>query len=122
MLYKWCNIIIWKYFFDGKNVFTAGSKYKPVVMGAHHQRLAHVSPPVYEPAVMNPSITAGSGTGGDDPAITIDLNPTVPKTVSDALLELTVIGVAVVVNFHIVQICTRSKDFKIFSKVRVNSN
>ena len=79
-------------FFDGKNVFTAGSKHKPAVMGAHHQRLAHA-----EPAVMNPSITAGSGTGGDGPAITIDLNPTVPKTVGDALLEPAVIGVAVVV-------------------------
>ena len=90
MLYKWCNIIIWKYFFDGKKVFTAGSKHKPAVMDAHHQRLAH--------ALMNPSITAGSGTGGDGPAITIDLNPTVPKTVGDALLEPTVIGVAVVVK------------------------
>ena len=44
-----------------------------------------------------PSITAGSGTGGDGPAITIDLNPTIPKTVGDAILEPTVIGVAVVV-------------------------
>ena len=69
-------------------------------MGAHHQRLAHASPPVYEPAVMNPSITVGSGTGSDDPAITIDLNPMVPKTVSDALLEPTVIWVAVVVLFN----------------------
>ena len=85
-------------FFDGKKVFTAGSRYEPAVMGAHHQRLAHASPPVYEPAVMNPSITVGSGTGGDGPAITIDLNPTVPKTVGDALLEPTVIGVAVVVK------------------------
>ena len=41
--------------------------------------------------------SAGSGTGGDGPAITIDLNPTVPKTVGDALLEPAVIGVAVVV-------------------------
>ena len=49
---------------------------------------------------MNPSITAGSGTGGDGPAITIDLNPTVPKTVGDALLEPAVIGVAVVVAGH----------------------
>ena len=45
-----------------------------------------------------PSITAGSGTGGDGPAITIDLNPMVPKTVGDALLEPAVIGVAVVVR------------------------
>ena len=59
-------------------------------MGAHHQRLAHASPPVYEPAVMNPL-------RGDGLAITIDLNPTVPKTVGDALLELAVIGVAVLV-------------------------
>ena len=76
-------------------------------MGAHRQRLAHASPPVYEPAVMNPlhhrrfwnrpSITASSGTGGDGPAITIDLNPTVLKTVGDVLLEPAVIGVAVVV-------------------------
>ena len=51
-----------KIFFYGKKVFTAGSKHKPAVMGAHHQRLAHASPPVYEPAVMNPSIIAGSGT------------------------------------------------------------
>jgi len=91
-----------KIFFYGKKVFTAGSKHKPAVMGAHHQLLVHASPPVYElpvyePAVMNPSITAGSGTGGDGPAITIDLNPTVPKTVGDALLEPAVIGVAVVV-------------------------
>jgi len=42
-------------------------------------------------------ITAGLWTGGDGPAITIDLNPTVPKTVGDALLEPAVIGVAVVV-------------------------
>ena len=62
-------------------------------MGAHHQRLAHASLPVYEPAVMNPAITAGSG-----PAITIDLNPTVPKTVGDGLYEPAVIGVAVVVT------------------------
>ena len=41
-------------FFDAKKVFTAGSRYEPAVMGAHHQRLAHASPPVYEPAVMNP--------------------------------------------------------------------
>ena len=54
MLYKWCNIIKLKYFFDGKKVFTNGSRYEPAVMGAHHQRLAHASPPVYEPAVMNP--------------------------------------------------------------------
>ena len=66
-------------------------------MGAHHKRLAHASLPVYEPAVMNPSITAGSGTSGDGPAITIDLNPTVLKTVGDVLLEPAVIGVAVVV-------------------------
>ena len=33
---------------------TNGSRYEPAVMGAHHQRLAHASPPVYEPAVMNP--------------------------------------------------------------------
>ena len=52
-------------------------------MGAHHQRLAHAS---HKPAVMN-----------DGPAITIDLNPTVLKTVGDALLEPEVIGVAVVV-------------------------
>ena len=71
---------------------TNGSRYEPAVMGAHHQRLAHASLPVYEPAVINPAITAGSG-----PAITIDLNPTVPKTVGDALLEPAVIGVAVVV-------------------------
>ena len=43
-------------------------------------------------------ITNGSGTGGDGPAITNDLNPTVPKTVGDALLEPAVIGVAVVVE------------------------
>ena len=42
-------------------------------------------------------ITNGSGTGGDGPAITNDLNPTVPKTVGDVLLEPAVIGVAVVV-------------------------
>jgi len=42
-------------------------------------------------------ITNGSGTGGDDPTITNDLNPTVPKTVGDVLLEPAVIGVAVVV-------------------------
>ena len=34
---------------------TDGSRYEPVVMGAHHQWLAHTSPPVYEP------------TGGDEP-------------------------------------------------------
>jgi len=39
-----------------------------------------------------------TGTGGDGPAITIDLNSTVPKTVGDALLEPAVIGVAVVVK------------------------
>ena len=37
-------------------------------------------------------ITNSSGTGGDGPAITNDLNPTVPKTVGDALLEPAVIG------------------------------
>ena len=43
-------------------------------------------------------ITNGSGTGDDGPAITNDLNPTVPKTVGDVLLEPAVIGVAVVVS------------------------
>jgi len=43
------------------------------------------------------SPTVVAQTGGDGPAITIDLNPTVPKTVGDALLEPAVIGVAVVV-------------------------
>ena len=43
-------------------------------------------------------ITNGSGTGGDGPAITNDLNPTVPKTVGDGLYEPAVIGVAVVVH------------------------
>ena len=53
MLYKWCNIIIWKYFFwwekslhrrfvsstGGVDVsITNGSRYEPAVMGAHHQR------------------------------------------------------------------------------------
>ena len=33
---------------------TNGSRYEPAVMGAHHQRLAHASLPVYEPAVMAP--------------------------------------------------------------------
>ena len=42
-------------------------------------------------------ITADLWTSGDGPAITIDLNPTVPKTVGDALLEPAVIGMAVVV-------------------------
>ena len=43
-------------------------------------------------------ITNGCRTGGDGLAITNDLNPTVPKTVGDVLLEPAVIGVAVVVN------------------------
>jgi len=43
------------------------------------------------------SITNGCRTGGDGLAITNDLNPTVPKTVGDVLLEPVVIGVAVVV-------------------------
>ena len=53
MLYKWCNIIIWKYFFwwekglhrrfvsstGGVDVsITNGSRYEPAVRGAHHQR------------------------------------------------------------------------------------
>ena len=42
-------------------------------------------------------ITNGCRTGGDGFAITNDLNPTVPKTVGDVLLESAVIGVAVVV-------------------------
>ena len=110
-----------KIFFYGKNVFTAGSKHKPAVMGAHHQWLAHASPPVYEPAVMNPSITAGSGTGGDDPAITIDLNPTVPKTVGDALLEPAVIGVAVVVIvfLQLLTIARKCEPYKFGSRKHV---
>ena len=46
-------------------------------------------------------ITNGSGTGGDGPAITNDLNPTVPRTVGDGLYEPAVIGVAVVVLIRI---------------------
>ena len=78
-------------FFDGKKVFTAGSCLQPAVL---------MSP---SPTVPDTNrrwwvhITNGSGTGGDDPAITNDLNPTVPKTVGDVLLEPAVIGVAVVV-------------------------
>ena len=54
-------------------------------------------------------ITAGLWTGGDGPAITIDLNPTVPKTVGDALLEPAVIGVAVVVYQLTTRCLTSSK-------------
>ena len=78
-------------FFDGKKVFTAGSCLQPAVL---------MSP---SPTVPDTNrrwwvhITNGSGTGGDGPAITNDLNPTVPKTVGDVLLEPAVIGVAVVV-------------------------
>ena len=43
-------------------------------------------------------ITNGSGTDGDGSVITNDLNPTVPKTVGDVLLEPAVKGVAVVVK------------------------
>jgi len=57
----------------------------------HHQRFQIRTGGVDVP------ITNGSGTGGDGPAITNDLNPTVPKIVGDALLEPAVIGVAVVV-------------------------
>ena len=46
-------------------------------------------------------ITNGSGTGSDGPAITNDLNPTVPKTVGDVLVEPAVIGVAVVVKKYV---------------------
>ena len=45
-------------------------------------------------------ITNGCRTGGDGLAITNDLNPTVPKTVGDVLLEPAVIGVAVVVLIY----------------------
>ena len=113
MLYKWCNIIIWKYFFDGKKVFTAGSCLQPAVLmspsptvpDTNRRWWVHITNgwrthhrPFMNRRWWNPSITACSGTGGDGPAITIDLNPTVPKTVGDALLELAVIGVAVVVS------------------------
>ena len=57
----------------------------------HHQRFQIRTGGVDVP------ITNSSGTGGDGPAITNDLNPTVPKTVGDGLLEPAVIGVAVVV-------------------------
>ena len=53
---------------------------------------------VYSTGGVDVPITNGSGTGGDGPAITNDLNPTVPKTVGDVLLEPAVIGVAVVVE------------------------
>ena len=92
ILYKWCNIIIWKYFFYGKKVFTAGSCLQlavlmspsPTVPDTNRQWWVH--------------ITNGCKTSGDGLAITNDLNPTVPKTVGDVLLELAVIGVAVVVS------------------------
>jgi len=47
------------------------------------------------------------------PAITIDLNPTVPKIVGDALLEPVVIGVAVVVTHDM--IATRPRPVAFYS-------
>ena len=51
---------------------------------------ASLSPPILEGVgfnspVMEKAITNGSGTGGDGPAITNDLNPTVSKTVGDGV-------------------------------------
>ena len=47
-------------------------------------------------------ITNGSGTGGDGPAITNDLNPTVPKTVGDTPYEPAVMrGARVVDDLHL---------------------
>ena len=72
-------ILIYEYFFDGKKIFTAGSRNKPAVMSTHHQRLMDSSPTVFESVVMclpsppvpEPAVMASP--------ITIDLNPTPPK-------------------------------------------
>ena len=83
-----------------ENIFFMGKRSSPPVRVfnrrcwcTHHQRFQIRTGGVDVP------ITNGSGTGGDGPAITNDLNPTVPKTVGDALLEPAVIGVVVVVQF-----------------------
>ena len=82
-----------------ENIFFMGKRSSPPVRVfnrrcwcPHHQRFQIRTSDVDVP------ITNGSGTGGDGPAITNELNPTVPKTVGDAFLEPAVIGVAVVVN------------------------
>ena len=84
MLHKWYNIIIWKYFFWWEN-------------GLHRRFQTQTGSDGCTSPTVGACITAGLWTGGDGPAITIDLNPMVSKTVGDALLEPAVIGMAIVV-------------------------
>jgi len=51
------------------------------------------SPTVFEPAVMIPSITAGSPTGGDSPSHHQRHKSNAPRTVGDAHFEPAVMGV-----------------------------
>ena len=69
-----------------ENIFFMGKRSSPPVRVfnrrcwcPHHQRFQIRTGGVDVP------ITNGSGTGGDGPAITNDLNPTVPKTVGDGV-------------------------------------
>ena len=55
------------------------------------------SPTVFEPAVMIPSITAGSPTGGDSPSHHQRHKSNAPRTVGDAHFEPAVMGGAGVV-------------------------
>ena len=61
MLYKWCNIIIWKYFFMGKRSSPPVRVFNRRCWCLHHQRFqirtggdGCTSPTVLEPAVMAP--------------------------------------------------------------------
>jgi len=63
------------------------------------------SPTVFEPAVMIPSITAGSPTGGDSPSHHQRHKSNAPRTVGDAHFEPAVMGGAGVVIKFILEIC-----------------
>jgi len=65
--------------------------------GLHHRFQIRTGGDGCTSSTVGARITAGLWTSGDGPAIAIDLNPTVLKTVGDVLLEPAVIGVAVVV-------------------------
>jgi hypothetical protein len=61
-------------------------------MLTRHQRLALTSSVVFEPAVMRPSITAYSPTGGDSPSHHHQHKSNASRTVGDAHFELAVMG------------------------------
>ena len=88
MMYKWCNIIIWIYFFWWENGLHR--RFHPQTGGGEQSSLT-----------VGALITNGLWTGGDDPSYHQRLKSNAPQTGGDAHFEPAVMGGAGVVSLEV---------------------